>query len=83
MNKQIKKLQLNKETIARLDQTNIFGGEPNISRGYKCIHPGNAVVMTIDARCGGGGIVSDDCGSYTGYTNDSWFELPCWGHECW
>ena len=32
MNKQIKKLQLNKETIARLDQNSIFGGEPCVSK---------------------------------------------------
>ena len=82
MNKQIKKLQLNKETIARLDQAGISGGVANISQaGYTCKHAeGTAPISSLlasDCGGGGGGIVSDDCGTYTMKT------LHEWGHECW
>ena len=88
MEGKIKKLQLNKEIIAKLDQASISGGEAVHSvHGYKC---GGGVVGAsdlLDAKCGGGGgVVSDNCG-FTGYTaNQGETTVPYteqWGHECW
>ena len=81
-----KKLQLNKEVIAKLEQRNIFGGDAEHSNnGYKC---GKSIVDATGASgmlagtCGG--VVSDNCG-FTGHTGESKLgELEiCWGHDCW
>jgi len=87
MNKLNKKLQLNKEVIARLDQKNIFGGEPPRSFYYDpfCNAIGQAVGGMSDMLAGTcGGAVTDDCG-FTGYTGKTDLGVPeiCWGHECW
>ena len=87
MERKIKKLQLNKETIARLDQSVIYGGEAEHSvNHYKCVYAEQTAIAKSDliaAACGDTGIVTDDCG-FTGHTNNTVVNnSPCWGHECW